>query len=49
MKHGTQCDCIMCAVGKKMGMIASKKKTDYGHDQGENVKETDANKLPEKE
>lgn len=21
MKHGTYCDCMMCTVGKKLGMI----------------------------
>ena len=28
MKHGQNCDCMMCTLGKKMGMISNKKNDD---------------------
>lgn len=28
MKHGQNCDCMMCGLGKKMGMIPKTKKND---------------------
>lgn len=35
MKHGANCNCMMCAVGKKLGMIRDKKH-DHGGNNGNN-------------
>lgn len=32
MAHGTQCNCMMCTVGKKMGMIATAQHAGHDHD-----------------
>lgn len=32
MTHGTHCHCMMCKVGKKMGMIRDEKHDDHEHD-----------------
>lgn len=29
MAHGTHCHCIMCTVGKKMGMIRGEQQDDH--------------------
>lgn len=30
MAHGTHCHCMMCALGKKMGMIRDEQHDDHG-------------------
>lgn len=31
MSHGSQCDCVMCSAGKKMGFIKNQSPDEHDH------------------